>query len=345
MKLKYILIFLLLIAIFLNSCSNVSEELQDVPSEQIQEEVQTDETPTEIIEEPGEINPSQQEEVVEPQEENIILETSSGTALNPNPPLETTKIIFIHHSTGENWLRDDYGTLGRELDKNNYFLSDTNYGWGPDGIGDRTDIINWREWFRNENTPRYMKAVFEESGQHSDYTRTQNNPGGVNEIIIIKSCFPNSAIEGNPNDLPTDEGDRFTISNYKFIYNDLLKYFESHPDKLFVIVTAPPLIDGTYSRNARAFNEWLMNDWLKENNYKLKNVVVFDFYNVLTSEDAHHRYNNGKIEHIIDSGRNTLEYPSGDDHPSEEGSKKATREFVPLLNVYVNCWKGTGGCP
>ncbi|MGR8935730.1 MAG: hypothetical protein ACU837_15300, partial [Gammaproteobacteria bacterium] len=30
---------------------------------------------------------------------------------NPNPPEQTVKLIFIHHSTGENWLRDDYGYL------------------------------------------------------------------------------------------------------------------------------------------------------------------------------------------------------------------------------------------
>ncbi|MGB8980716.1 MAG: hypothetical protein WCC12_02465, partial [Anaerolineales bacterium] len=47
---------------------------------------------------------------------------------NPNPPGEVVKLIFIHHSTGENWLTDDYGDLGRTLDQNNYFVSDTNYG-------------------------------------------------------------------------------------------------------------------------------------------------------------------------------------------------------------------------
>ncbi len=28
---------------------------------------------------------------------------------NPNPPDTVVKLIFIHHSTGENWLKDDYG--------------------------------------------------------------------------------------------------------------------------------------------------------------------------------------------------------------------------------------------
>ena len=44
--------------------------------------------------------------------------------LNPDPPDEVVKLIFIHHSTGENWLADGYGDLGRELGTNNYFVSD-----------------------------------------------------------------------------------------------------------------------------------------------------------------------------------------------------------------------------
>ena len=62
-------------------------------------------------------------------------------------PGAPVKLIFIHHSCGENWLSDGDGGLGSALGKNNYFVSDTNYGWGPSNIGDRTDIVNWTEWF------------------------------------------------------------------------------------------------------------------------------------------------------------------------------------------------------
>jgi hypothetical protein len=262
---------------------------------------------------------------------------------NPNPPDHVVKLIFIHHSTGENWLRDDYGGLGQALAANNYFVSDTNYGWGPDSIGDRTDIPNWTEWFASGQTPVYMNALFNESGQNSSYIRTATDPGGENEIILFKSCFPNSALEGNPNDPPSADG-WLTVGHAKYVYNEILEYFATRPDKLFVVITAPPLIDGTYADNARAFNNWLMNDWLAENNYTLKNVAVFDFYNVLTAKNAHHWYNKGQIEHLT-TGRNTEYYPSGDDHPSEKGSKKATDEFIPLLNIFYHRWQSGGTVP
>lgn len=261
--------------------------------------------------------------------------------VNANPPASPVRLIFIHHSTGENWLNDENGSLARALQQNNYYPSDTNYGWGPGAIGDRTDIPNWVEWFRGDNTPAIMKAVFSESEVHSPFERTLSDPGGENQIILIKSCFPNSALEGNPNDPPTP-GTNLTVGNAKYIYNEILQYFKTRPDKLFVVITAPPLTDGTLANNARAFDQWLVNDWLKENNYTQPNVAVFDFYNILTGPNNHHRFNNGVIEHVINEKRNTEYYPSEDDHPNKQGNQKATQEFLPMLNIFYNRWKSAG---
>jgi hypothetical protein len=269
---------------------------------------------------------------------------------NPNPPTAPVKLIFIHHSTGENWLNDDNGGLGHALSQNNYFVSDTNYGWGPNGIGNNTDIPNWTDWFRSADTLAYMQALYAESGINSPYTRTLADPGGENEIIMFKSCFPNSNLEGNPNDPPSADG-WLTVGHAKYVYNEILKYFGAHPEKLFVVITAPPLTDGTYAANARLFNQWLMDDWLSSNHYSVQNVAVFDFYNVLTGPNNHHRYINNQIEHVFTPGMNTEYYPSGDDHPSQEGNLKATSEFIPLLNIFYHRWQDSlkdtpriGGC-
>ena len=171
----------------------------------------------------------------------------SAQADNPNPPDQPVKLIFIHHSTGENWLMDGYGDLGRTLAQNNYFVSDTNYGWGPNSIGDRTDIPNWMEWFRSGETPTYMNALFSESGQNSSYSRAFPDPGGENQIIMFKSCFPNSDLEGNPNDPPGDYED-MTVSGAKYVYNQLLDYLLpvptnfswSSPRRRFPILTMRP---------------------------------------------------------------------------------------------------------
>ena len=258
---------------------------------------------------------------------------------SPNPPSSPVRLVFIHHSTGEHWLADDNGGLGIALSDNNYFVSDTNYGWGPGGIGDRTDITDWPEWFTGRQRDDYLRALYREGGRHCDYTRTMADPGGENRIIMFKSCFPNSNLTGKGEDPPA-RGDGLTVGNAKAIYNELLGYFASRPDKLFVAITAPPVQDRSHAANARAFNTWLVKDWLA--NYRGKNAAVFDFYNVLTGPANHHRFHKGKIEHTFQPGGDTLHYPSnGDDHPSQAGNRRATEDFVPLLNVYYHRWIAT----
>jgi PKD repeat protein len=293
-------------------------------------------------------------------------------AINASPPASTVKLIFIHHSSGENWLVDDNGGLGTALRDNNYFVSDTNYGWGPDGIGDRTDIGHWYNWFVGPSSPTYLSALYGESDEHSSYTRLDSDPGGENQIVMFKSCFPNSQLGGNPDDPPTGSANPLrgqdayssdmTVANAKGIYNDILGYFALHQEKLFVAVTAPPLVSGAtdeaHAANARAFNNWLVNDWLT--GYPYHNVAVFDFYNVLTSNggdrntnDAgvetgnHHRMWEGLAQHIMTVANDMADYGSsaGDSHPTPAGNQKATQEFPTLLNAYYHCWTETGDCP
>lgn len=292
-------------------------------------------------------------------------QTQPPGALDATPPAAPVKLIFIHHSTGQAWLADSHGGLGLALRDNNYFVSDTNYGWGPGSIGDTTDIGHWYDWFGGGRDSAVLSALYAESDTHSSYSRLANDPGGENLIIMFKSCFPNSALGGaagatppailnNPLRSQSAYSSDHTVANAKGIYTDLLGYFATMPDKLFIVITAPPLQDSTYAANARVFNEWLVNDWL--DGYALKNVAVFDFYTVLTTNGGnattndlnaatgnHHRVRNGAIEHISngdnDGSPNVLEYPTGDDHPSAAGDEKATAEFVPLLNVFYHAWK------
>ena len=300
----------------------------------------------------------------------IVLPQAFGQGLNPNPPASPVKLIFIHHSTGEGWLVDDTGQLALELMDNNYFVSDTNYGWGPDSIGDRTDIGNWHDWYLSSSRDTYLAALYAESDEHSSYTRMADDPGGTNEIIMFKSCFPNSNISGNPGDAPLAKGlenllygqdcysEYHTVANIKGLYRDLLDYFSTRQDKLFILIVSPPLIQAEttagQAANARAVANWLINDWL--DSYAYSNVKTFDYFNVLTSNGGsrtindlnksagnHHRYWNSAIQHIQTVASNYSAYGSGDSHPTAAGHRKATGEFVPLLNIWYNAWKEIPG--
>lgn len=322
------------------------------------------------------------------------------SAQKPTPPKAPVKLLFIHHSVGGHWLAHNNGGLANELNKNNYYVNDVTYGWEPAAltdtlpkkikrkflgtfgkenkgaynIGDRTDIGQMADWFLGPDTDLIMGAIYKENletdnfGDHrnSQSEKPLKNPGPAveNQVIMFKSCFPNTLLHGNPSD-PASQAAKpvrnfsagskeHTVANAKRIYNDLLTYFGKHPDKFFVMVTPPPQTElPEDGKIARGFSNWLVHDWLKENSYAVGNVMVFDLFNVLTSgnganqNDAgevqgnHHRIWNGKVQHIVQTENNLLVYPrkSGDNHPSPAGLQKATQEFVPLLNYYYAQWK------
>jgi hypothetical protein len=319
---------------------------------------------------------------------------TQAAALNSNPPSTPVRLIFIHHSVGENWLNPDLesgGALLTALNSNWYFVSDTYYDWEPmdpdlgNYIGSHTDIGNWFNWFLGPYHDNNLAALYTQTGifTNSSWLNAIPNPGpgGQNQIILFKSCFPNSAVlSGNPGDPPrlsssinpnpiwgkstgevTSEQDLYSVSNVKGMYRDLLGYFATRQDKLFILITPPPVhpdnesIAGSSDR-ARAINTWLIHHWL--DNYPYHNVAVFDFFNVLTSNGGdvythdleaaggnHHRLVNGQVQHVIQVNNNYSAYPSGDSHPTAAGSQKATGEFVPLLNVAFHAWQGTGARP
>ena len=265
------------------------------------------------------------------------------TKHSPNKPEITLDLLFIHHSCGATLFADqgekkgDYclfdmhpngGGLRNILKQNNYNVHEATYG---SKLGQDTDINHWHAKFRD-----HMELVLR--------TRIQDElleGDDKNDIIVFKSCYPNNTIvaDGSPPgdaDLPNR-----TLWNCKAAYNSLLPIFQKYPDALFVAVTAPPTIKPWMNKykeifynvlgrgsesigmRARIFNNWLADvqtGWLAE--YKLKNVVVFNFYDLMTGS--------GKS--------NWAQYPSKnkkDSHPSNEGNTIAADEFIDFINRAV----------
>ena len=308
--------------------------------------------------------------------------------LNDAAPKNTVRLLFIHHSVGENWLSPDQGGLLEALNRNNYYVYDTNYDWGPldedvnDGsnIGSHTDMGHWYNWFLGPHRNTYTDALFKNDILTEWYLNDPalTAPGGENNIILFKSCFISTeTITGSISDPPLQkgvanplhgvgvdmDGSVYTVSNIKGLYRDLLDYFSTRPDKLFILITSPPVVQGEADEAMpllRAINTWLVQGWLAT--YPHKNVAVFDFSRVLTSNGgnpetadveattgSHHRFRNGAIEYIQNSspflayGTYDPSTNSWDNHPTPAGSRKATAEFLPLLNIAYNAWHGATG--
>lgn len=282
---------------------------------------------------------------MEPVMEVSTLDLSTYSQEKPNEPVH---LLFIHHSTGGQLLADkgeisgplsqnciyathpNGGGLRSLLEENNYIVHEASYG---SVIGNETDVCHWNRKFRD-----HMEEILK-CKQQDELFKDETE----NSIIIFKSCFPNSWITSDGKRPGDPDSCEKSTANYKAVYNNLLNYFKQQPDTLFVVFTAPPLAEPVlYKRDklmnslktflcrqdtvekighrTRLFNNWLKdmkNGWLK--GYDQKNVVVFDYYDVLT-----------------DYGRmNWSAYPTQegkDSHPSSDGNVRTAQEFVPFLN-------------
>ncbi len=219
------------------------------------------------------------------------------------------------------------GGLRTMLSRNNYIVHEAAYG---SKIGDGTDVCHWSRKFRD-----HMERILTTRYQDTLYT-----DGTRNKVVMFQASDSSNLIDAEGAEPGSPATAEKTVANYKASYRSLLEYFRNEPETLFVPVTAPPILkpeasQGIFRRilgrsgqeqademgkRARSFNNWLKNihsGWLKD--YPLRNVVVFDYYDILTFNGA----------------SNWLRYPSGTGSeclPSKEGNTKAAQDFIPFIN-------------
>ena len=155
------------------------------------------------------------------------------------------------------------------------------------------DVVPQRRRRRLPSRPSTRRATSTRATRASRPT-----PAVPTRSCMFKSCFPNSQLSGpsapvpaiadNPMKGQSCGGGDFTVANAKGIYLDLLPYFGAHPEKLFVAVVAPP-VTSPDTPGGRALADWLVDHWLQDSGYTAGNVLVFDFYNVLTQQDRRRR--------------------------------------------------------
>jgi len=256
----------------------------------------------------------------------------------PNSPSATTDdLVFIHHSVGNQWLNRQLNPslndalLAKDyIDERNDIYYDVEVPPDPgrpdslaiDGKdpGDHTDMEHWVRWFND-----YRQGV-----------KAHGTADGYNRIIMFKSCFPASNVSADgtePNYKAVyrhPDGPGHTYSYSGSTYKPLEDIFAENPDVLFIPVTAPPRhyasTDATTDAEgarARAFNNWLKNEWLPSYNAAhpgLHNVAVFDWFDILAYPDDHPQHPN----------RLRQEYggESGDSHPNSAADVYSTQVFA-----------------
>lgn len=218
-------------------------------------------------------------------------------------------IIFLHHSTGNNLLNQ--GGLRDAFAERGFTFWDHSYnryglrGPGRKGLGysynvpgDNTDPDGMAAIFRQPAFPLPVNT-FSALMQH--------------EVIIIKSCFEPG------NNITSDA----QLEQYKAWYLEMRAVMDAHPDRLFIIMTMPPL--NPFSTNpeqaarARSFAEWQSSEEFLGGH---ANIATFDFYGLLAEDDPN----------AADANMLRAEYRNGaDSHPN----RAANAAIAPLFTDFV----------
>ncbi|TLN19026.1 hypothetical protein FDZ74_06370 [bacterium] len=219
-----------------------------------------------------------------------------------------TNVVFLHHSVGENLitqtdLRDQLTGAGLDLwdhDYNYYGLNDLN--GNPAG---------YNYWIPDDNTdPDGLAKLFSQKV----YSLPVNGISGLmqHEVIVFKSCFTGNAVLNDAQ-----------VETQKGYYETVHAFIAQHPDKLFILLTTPPL-NSAEADPAMAARNRLMADWLLSEDYRrgLTNLYVFDLYGQLADNDPA----------SPDYSTLLAEYREGsDNHPN----LKANQAVAPLLADFI----------
>lgn len=219
-----------------------------------------------------------------------------------------TNVIFLHHSTGNHLIEE--GGVRQMFDKAGYEFWDHDYNHpglrGPDGRqrgysynvpGDNTDPDGLARIF-GQPVYRWPLNTFSALLQH--------------EVIIIKSCFPTSNI-------PDDA----RLAELQSFYLAMRANMDRHGEKIFIILTQPPLnpaeTDLETAARARRLAGWLASEEFLAGH---PNIFTFDFFAYLAEQDP------------ASAELNMLRraYRQGDDsHPN----RRANEEIAPRLVEFV----------
>jgi hypothetical protein len=225
-----------------------------------------------------------------------------------------TNVIFLHHSTGGALIAE--GNVRALLTKLGYRFWDHGYNHQglvrPDGKSaranydisdDNTDVDGLAELFAQPVTDPPSNA-FSRLLQH--------------EVIAFKSCFPNSAVK-------SDE----MQEQFQTWYLQMRDAMDQHPNRVFVIVTSPPLhplaTNTDDARRARAIANWLKSDEYLAGH---PNVFVFDLFDLLADPETHML----RAEYQIDPG-------NSDSHPNRLANETIGPFFVEFIDEAVQTYR------
>lgn len=194
--------------------------------------------------------------------------------------------VFLTHSTGQNiWGPNGSPTsIPQEIQVYN-----TNHGY----TGSQAVSMVRQSWPLNpwENEWERWHRIFDGEDPAANITPILIN----NKIVVVKSCFPSSAMTGWGQ--PSDTLNRTvkSVYNYKWHWRSIVSVMAQHPENFFAIWTNAPLNQANTNPNAamlaKSFCSWA-KDTLAQGLDPVMgamppNVYVFNYFAKLTDANGY----------------------------------------------------------
>ena len=229
---------------------------------------------------------------------------------------EYRNVVFLHHSVGRGFI--EQGALRDLFTAAGYQLWDHDYNYP--GLTDPTGkMLGYNYNVPADNTdPDGLFNIFTQP----IYDWPVNTLSGLmqHEVIVFKSCYPAS-------DITSDEG----LEKRKTWYLAMRDFMDRHREKVFVLVTPPPLNPAETSpaaaQRARAITDWLTSAEFSSGH---PNLFVFDLFSRLAEDDASR----------ADAYMLRQDYRSeADSHPTQVANEKISPELFQFVTQSIDQYR------
>ncbi len=225
-------------------------------------------------------------------------------------------VIFLHHSVGENLIAQ--GQVREKFSAAGYQFWDQDYNWK--GVHDPNgNATGYSYNVPGDNTdPDGLLGIFSQPL----FDLPLNTLSGLmqHEVIAFKSCFPASAIVSDAQ-----------LAEHKAWYLKIRDFMDQHPEKMFIVVTQPPLnpveTNPQAATRARAFADWLKSDEFLQGH---PNIATFDLFDLLAESDPQ----------AADTNMLRQAYRQGaDSHPTQTANEIIGPQFAEFIINAVEQYK------
>ena len=223
---------------------------------------------------------------------NAVAATLNRPAVQNSGDAPFSNVVFLHHSTGNNLIEE--GGLRGLLAQQGIALWD--HGYNDQGLRDGSGrFTGYGYSVPADNTdPDGLARIFAQRA----YNLPVNTLSALlqHDVIIIKSCFDPA------NHILSDE----QLQTYKAWYLGMRDAMDRHPQRLFIVMTIPPL-NATATNAQEAARARALADWLASAEFLAghPNVATFDLFGSLAERSSSARdfnmlraaYSNGSDSH------------------------------------------------